>query len=118
MNGANKTLRLGTTTLSDMTVIGGKSDLPQVAASMYRDLCWMLEDRWAKKGAMSSFTLGQSRECIRLRKGRFTQGFRHVQPEDSRPGGCCKGEDALLQGVEALPTELLPIGFPGWKPDQ
>lgn len=45
VNGANKALRLDTTTLSDMTVIGGKSGLPEVAASMYRDLCWMREDR-------------------------------------------------------------------------
>lgn len=44
VNGANKALYLETTTLSDMTVIGGKSGLPEVAASMYRDLCWMLPD--------------------------------------------------------------------------
>lgn len=41
VNGANKALYLETTTLSDMTVIGGKSGLAEVAASMYRDLCWM-----------------------------------------------------------------------------
>lgn len=45
VNGANKALYLETTTLSDMTVIGGKSGLVEVAASMYRDLCWMWYDR-------------------------------------------------------------------------
>lgn len=38
VSGSNKLLQLETDTLSDMTVIGGKSGLPEVAASMHRDL--------------------------------------------------------------------------------
>ena len=45
VNGSNKILRIQTTTLSEMTVIGGKSGLAEVAASMYRDLCWIKEQK-------------------------------------------------------------------------
>lgn len=43
VNGPNKLLRLVTDDLSEITVIGGKSGLTEVAASMHRDLCWIKE---------------------------------------------------------------------------
>lgn len=44
VGGANKILHLKTRELSEMSVIGGKSGLPEVAASMHRDLLWLQEN--------------------------------------------------------------------------
>lgn len=45
VNGSDKALRIETDTLSDMTVLGGKSGLNEVAASMYRDMLLIKENR-------------------------------------------------------------------------
>lgn len=43
VDGSDKALRISTDTLSNMTLIGGKSGLKEVAASMQRDLLWIKE---------------------------------------------------------------------------
>lgn len=43
VQGSDKALRINTDKLSDMTLIGGKSGLNEVAASLHRDLLWIKE---------------------------------------------------------------------------
>lgn len=45
VNHAEKALTLTTDSLSDMTLIGGKSGLKEVAAALHRDLLWIKEQR-------------------------------------------------------------------------
>lgn len=45
VEGAQKALHVVTKDLSEMTLIGGRSGLPEVAASLHRDLCWIMEER-------------------------------------------------------------------------
>lgn len=42
VTGSNKILQIKTDTLSEMSVLGGKSGLREVAASMHRDMLWMI----------------------------------------------------------------------------